>query len=262
MCENSGITGKPSALRASKSGSSVSAVPVSGAPVSRVRPIELVPRVERHPDAANDHPGAACQPSVRAPDDFVEVRRPRLGVDGAVHLPEEIPHAAFGVGTGRAPEALLHPPHGGERARVLQQHPRRVGNDERIIGSDLDEQVSARVGRLEPVDREGGEGLQPRDELGAEPERDSQPGPRDRQLGLRVGKSRLAPGQARGVVGEHLHHPALCIALDFGQQVERHEGAIGLGSGVDPRLVRTVERNDVRSILRCGPGCHRRSSLA
>ena len=146
-------------------------------------------------------------------------RRAGSGVGGAVELTEQV---ALGVAArldaGAAPEALLDPPHGGERSAVLDQDPLGVGDGDRVVGADLQQQVTAGPGRLEPVDaerRQVGDRCRPPVvdagrpvEAGPEAEGHGQPCRQQPEFGLGVGQRGSALGEPGGVVGEQPQHPA------------------------------------------------------
>lgn len=113
-------------------------------------------------DAADDQSGATAEPSTIDPHDPVEVFRTRGRVAGAVDLAEQVPHGRTGcdrpVG---AAETSLRPPHGGERAGVLEQHPLRVGDRQLVVNCDLQQEVAVVELGSELVDAEGGKRLEP-----------------------------------------------------------------------------------------------------
>ena len=152
----------------------------------------------------------------------------------------------------------LGPADVGESARILQQHPDRVRDRERIIAAHLQQQVSVGELRSQPVHPERGQRCEPRrsgaacarDETRAESERDGQARGRQGELGLRVGQRRLALGESRRIIGEDAHQPDERFPVDTVDQIESDEHSVRLSCGVDPRLVHSEERHRLIAVHR------------
>ena len=217
--------------------------------------VEAVPRVEVHADAADHHARPAGQPPVARSTR----RSSKSAVPGCrVGVPSTCPNRLRIVVPGRygavgAPEPLLCPAQRREAARVLQQHPCRVRDGERVVGGDLDQQVAVAELRLQPVDRErrqrpSHEGAVPPargDESGAEAERDASAARARARAPARSRRARPCPGVRRAASSVRIRisrrSPSRSVSS---QQVEGEEEAVRLRVGVDPGLVRAEEGHD------------------
>lgn len=117
--------------------------------------------------------------------------------DGPIHLTHQVPHRrADLLGPARPPEAVLHPPAAREGGGVLEQHPPRVGERERVVGAQLQQHVGLPPGGVEAVLREGRQldqtgivgGTQQPQHPRTDPEGDGQPCRTGRELRLGVGQ--------------------------------------------------------------------------
>lgn len=139
---------------ASKSGSSRSAVPVSGAPFDSVRPtvsspcrtIQFLPGVEFHADPAQHQRRTAGQPRRRplVPDPVLEFDTACGGADGAVDLAHEVAHGRpLGPGADGVPEAALHPAHRHLRAHRPGERAHRMRDRDGVVRAHLEQQIAA-----------------------------------------------------------------------------------------------------------------------
>lgn len=217
--------------------------------------VQLVPGVELHADPAHHHRGPAGEPPrVLGPDQSRNLREVRIGVRGPVDLTHQVPRGAGAVQLGRRlREAALDPPGGGEGAQGLGELPDRVGHDQRVVGADLQNQVSAAPGRLESVDPEPRQLDQPRRltigpaELGEEPgpeaDGDGEPGGDLGEGRLLVVQRRGRSGKPTGVVGDQTQHPARRLRRRSGAEDVRGHRGMNLGTGGHAGLVLPVERD-------------------
>jgi len=173
MCDSVGITGNPVSSTAAKSAGSCSAWPVNGEPSASLRPIDSS-RLARsicsqlHADATQHQRGAVAHPALLG---AVRVHQPvevgvGLGprVDGPVDLAEQVAlRPARGVGADGLAETLLRPLLLGHPAHPGGEHAGGVRDDERVVRTHLQQQVTAVPALLELVDlRERRELAQPR----------------------------------------------------------------------------------------------------
>jgi len=107
--------------------------------------VQGVPAVEVESDSSDHHRRAATEPlrPVSRPDQLREVIGPRLGIHRPVDLTEEVARGGPRLrGPSCLAEALLNPTHVGEGATIAQQQSSGVGQRHRIVGSNLEQQVS------------------------------------------------------------------------------------------------------------------------
>ena len=136
---------------------------------------------------------------------------------------------------------------------------------QRIVAADLQEQVALASIRVESINRELLQGLQPvrdvllsgqRHQLSPESEGHRQPGRIDGELGFGVGQRRLPLSQRSRIRGEQPQPAHRLGGLDPGFERERDEVRVRLRRGLDPGLMSAEERLGLRPVrpVQISPG--------
>ena len=256
------MTGKPAGVSCSKSGSSCSVRPVSGAPVSRRRP--MVNSLATRSAASQVSSSARMRRRTRVVPPWSQLgpslthtARSKSGVPGwGLTVPSSWPMRLRWVSPAVWVRGLRRKPRCVQRARVKDRASlmiiRRAWVRVRASSAQICSSRSAPVHSfLELVDRERREGAIDAGRRSGTSAAAKSPGPNPKVTVSRAGSTASSgsvsasagrPAVSRpGVVGEQPHHPHHRLPVGAREQVEADEDRVGLRRRRDARLVEAVE---------------------